>query len=226
MPKHVIAMLTRAGLKKASRSSQPLRVLDLGCGQGALTIALAKKFACEVVAVDACPAFLQAAHDRADAAGVSHLCWFGCEDAASFVKRKDQREAFDIAIMLNLWPAHKAAKALLPLVKKGGFILIDDATWHGPPALPPKEESAPTLAALRKSLASLARIKELEQLSPAQTKRDYTAIASVLFENNKKLAKQHPSLHGPLAEFLTQHLMAQFAMQEELRPTLALLQRP
>jgi SAM-dependent methyltransferase len=61
------------------------RVLDLCCGKGAATVALASEFGCSVVGVDLFPPFLQEARAAAEDAGVGHLCTLVTADARAYV---------------------------------------------------------------------------------------------------------------------------------------------
>lgn len=56
------------------------KVLDLGCGKGAVSIRIASKFGFQVVGIDAMTVFLEDARKKAMDYNVSHLCRFINQD--------------------------------------------------------------------------------------------------------------------------------------------------
>ncbi len=47
------------------------RILDLGCGKGAVAIAMARALGCRVTGIDACAPFIEKARERASALGAA-----------------------------------------------------------------------------------------------------------------------------------------------------------
>jgi SAM-dependent methyltransferase len=72
-------------LARVAGLGPPARVLDLCCGKGAASVALASELGCTVVGVDLFPPFLQEALMAAKKAGVGHLCTFVAADARVFL---------------------------------------------------------------------------------------------------------------------------------------------
>ena len=56
------------------------RALDLGCGKGAVALALAERLGFYVVAVDAFPPFVEECRRRAEDKRLGHRCEFYCGD--------------------------------------------------------------------------------------------------------------------------------------------------
>jgi len=108
-------------------ASANLKVLDLGCGKGAVSVQIASRFGFEVVGVDAMPEFLEVAHKKSSEYLVSQICTFIQQDIRTYVT---EAHAFDIVILASLggvFGTNKdTVKNLRTQVKTGGFIIIDD----------------------------------------------------------------------------------------------------
>ena len=63
-----------------------LRVLDLGCGKGAVSIKVSKKIGCYCYGIDAIPEFIDYAKEKAIEYKVEHLCTFVTGDIREKVK--------------------------------------------------------------------------------------------------------------------------------------------
>lgn len=107
-------------------SSNP-KVLDLGCGKGAVSVQIASRFGYEVVGVDAMPEFLEVARTKSSEYLVSHICTFIQQDILTYVT---EPHTFDIVILASLggiFGTNKDnVKTLRTQVKPGGYIIIDD----------------------------------------------------------------------------------------------------
>lgn len=107
--------------------ARPLRVLDLGCGKGAVSIHLARVLGCQVTGIDGMEAFIQAAQKLAASHQVAHLCNFIQGDIREKVK---ELNGFDVVILGAIGPVFgfmgDTLKAVLPTLNKGGFVIIDD----------------------------------------------------------------------------------------------------
>jgi SAM-dependent methyltransferase len=88
-------------------------VLDVGCGPGHYSIALAGRGARRVVGIDFAPAMIDLARSRAEAAGVGGICEFVCAD---FMTRPLAAE-FDYSVVMGFMdyardPASVVARVL------------------------------------------------------------------------------------------------------------------
>lgn len=103
------------------------RVLDLGCGKGAVSIRLAQEFGCTVKGIDLMDDFLEYARKKAVELGVGSLCFFESGDISSAV---ESEAGFDLAILGAVSgvlgaPAETLSK-LKRTVRPGGYVIIDD----------------------------------------------------------------------------------------------------
>ena len=80
-------------------SSDSAKVLDLGCGKGAVSIRIASKFRFDVVGVDAMSEFLKGARRKSSEYRVSDLCCFIERDILTYVTNEHN---FDIVILASL----------------------------------------------------------------------------------------------------------------------------
>ncbi len=103
-------------------------VLDLACGKGAVSVALAARLGCRVTGVDGMISFIEAARKLAQEHDVNHLCDFKTGDIRAF---QSENTLFDAVIYGAAGPAlgdtHTCMGVLRNLVKSGGWVLIDDA---------------------------------------------------------------------------------------------------
>jgi len=103
------------------------RVLDLGCGKGAVAVMLASKFKLRVVGIDLMTAFLTDADRKAIEYGVSSLCDFRNLDILEFVSEDHD---FDLVVLASVGGIfgsfENTVGRLRTQVRAGGYMLIDD----------------------------------------------------------------------------------------------------
>jgi cyclopropane fatty-acyl-phospholipid synthase-like methyltransferase len=103
------------------------KLLDLGCGKGAVSIQSASKLGLKVVGVDRMTAFLEDARQKATEYHVSHLCEFINQDIMEFVSAE---HGFDLVILASLGGIFGSFKNTIAIlrtqIRSGGYILIDD----------------------------------------------------------------------------------------------------
>ncbi len=122
-PRSIIGLLNPLPL-----SSTETRVLDLGCGKGAVSITIADQLGFRVTGVDASEAFLEVARKKAREYYVSNLCKFELADIFEFIKSP---LTFHVVILASLGSIlgtfEQCVKQLRQLIIPGGYIIIDDA---------------------------------------------------------------------------------------------------
>ena len=105
-----------------------LKVLDLGCGKGAVLIKLAKAFNCHCHGIDAVEEFIEQAKSKAKAFHVDEYCYFECDDIRA---RVTELKGYNIIILGAIGPVlggyHATLTKLSSCIKEGGFVIIDDA---------------------------------------------------------------------------------------------------
>jgi len=107
--------------------SQETKVLDLGCGKGAVSIQIAAKFGFPVTGVDAMKPFLLDAIQKAKENNVSGLCEFVQQDILQYTLDSHQ---YDVVILASLGRVFGSLKdtvgKLRTQIKNNGYIIIDD----------------------------------------------------------------------------------------------------
>jgi len=112
---------------KENIEKRNLKVLDLGCGKGAVSIIFAKELRCTVKGIDALPEFIESAKEYAKLHKVNDLCKFEIGDIRSEINRlKD----FDVVILGAIGPIlgnlYQTLNVLIKVLKAGGHVLVDD----------------------------------------------------------------------------------------------------
>jgi ubiquinone/menaquinone biosynthesis C-methylase UbiE len=104
-----------------------LKILDLGCGKGAVSIKAAKKFGCSCYGLDAIPEFISDARKLAIKYNVEHLCRFEVGDIRLKVKALS---GFDIVILGAIGPVfgdyYATLTTLSGSLNETGVLIIDD----------------------------------------------------------------------------------------------------
>ncbi|MGB5528790.1 MAG: class I SAM-dependent methyltransferase [Ignavibacteriaceae bacterium] len=105
-----------------------LKVLDLGCGKGAVTVKLAQKLGCTCYGIDAIHEFVEFAQQKASELKVNHLCTFETGDIREKAKGFF---GFDVVILGAIGPVFGdyflTLSTLAKCINENGIFIIDDA---------------------------------------------------------------------------------------------------
>ena len=120
-PEQIVRQLQAAGLAPAAR------VLDLGCGKGAVSLAVAEAFAATVDGSDAFAPFVADAARRAEAVGLGQACRFRCEDlSTTAATARDYDAVLYISVGSVFGGPRDTVAALRRTIRPGGLIVLDD----------------------------------------------------------------------------------------------------
>ena len=120
-PEQIVRQLQAADLAPA------VRVLDLGCGKGAVSLAVAEAFAATVDGTDAFAPFVADAARRAEAVGLGQACRFRCEDlSTTAATARDYDAVLFISVGSVFGGPRETVAALRRTVRPGGLMVLDD----------------------------------------------------------------------------------------------------
>lgn len=121
-PKVIISLI-----KKHSAGFDKLKVLDLGCGKGAVSVKLSKELNCSCHGIDAVPEFVEYAREKAREFNVENRCKFETGDIRERVK---ELSGFDIVILGAIGPVfgdyYDTLSILSGCINNNGLLIIDD----------------------------------------------------------------------------------------------------
>ncbi len=104
-----------------------LKVLDLGCGKGAVSVKVSHTLGCTCHGIDAIPEFIEFAKQKATEYKVNHLCVFETGDIREKVK---DLSGYDVVILGAIGPVFgdyfSTLETLAKCIGENGIFIIDD----------------------------------------------------------------------------------------------------
>ncbi len=219
---HIISAVS--ALKIASPKT---RVLDLGCGKGAVAIQIASKFGFYITGIDTMKPFLRDAQLKAAEYGVSHLCEFVRQDILEYVSRKHD---FDMVILASLGGIfgsfRNTVTKLRRQVKSGGYMMIDDGYVKQDPLLLRKgynhykihEETLEELTAFGDYLVTEINTRDFSEKINAE-------YLKVIEKRGKELMKSYPELQSDLSDYIRTQVEEYAFINEYIEGALWVLQK-
>ncbi len=129
-PKHLAELVKKHHLQYTIQTA-----LDLGCGKGAVSMALAQEFGWTMTGIDAMPEFIQEAQQRAESFGIQQLCQFEVGDIRHAVS---ECSGYDLVILGSIGPVlgtiPETLRAIVPCLNDMGYVLLDDEYAKSPSA--------------------------------------------------------------------------------------------
>ncbi|KAB2878873.1 class I SAM-dependent methyltransferase [bacterium] len=178
-------------------SPKTTRVLDLGCGKGAVSITLAHKLGFQVFGIDGFRPFLEEAKLKSKEHNVSDLCHFEYGDIRESIKKD---EIFDIVIYAAIGDVlggfNECVGKLRHTIRPGGYMLIDDGFLKESVKIE-KERYGHYVShgETVKQLTSFGDILLKEKVFTAEETRTMNKKYTVMIRQRaKKLANDHPEL--------------------------------
>lgn len=105
-----------------------LKILDLGCGKGGITIPIAKETNASVVGIDGFSEFINVAVDKSKQWGVENNCRYFCGDIRTEIKNFTD---FNLVILASTGQILGDIKQTLTSIEKclvqNGYVFLDDA---------------------------------------------------------------------------------------------------
>ena len=115
-------------IKANFRDYADLKILDLGCGKGAVSVKVAAALGCKCHGIDAVPEFVEYAKQKSIEHKVAHLCTFETGDIR---KRIHDFSGYDVVVLGAIGPVfgdyHVTLTSLMGCLKDKGIFVIDDA---------------------------------------------------------------------------------------------------
>jgi len=114
-------------VRKHTKEYSNLKVLDLGCGKGAVSIKLSEKLKCNCYGIDAIKEFINEAHTKAKEYKVDSLCKFEVSDIRIKV---EELSNFDVITLGAIGPVfgdyYSTLITLSKCLNQNGIIMGDD----------------------------------------------------------------------------------------------------
>ncbi len=109
-----------------------LKLLDLGCGKGAVSVRAARELGCICHGIDAIPEFIAFAKHKAEEFNVPGLCTFEIGDIR---EKAFNLSGYDIIVLGAIGPVfgdyYKTLTILSDCINRNGIFIIDDAYIDG-----------------------------------------------------------------------------------------------
>ena len=179
------------------------RVLDLGCGKGAVAIRLAQELGCCCKGIDLLPGFDQYAKEKAAEYGVNDLCEFTVGDVVEAVQTERGYDLVIYGAVGNiLGSPYETLQALADTIKPGGHILLDDAYLEeGNGGAPLFQGDYPTLSEW-KSVINEAGLKLAALHTPDEENPSHAQDLINIKRRAEELSRAYPSKREWFARYV------------------------
>lgn len=221
-PETIVALLRDADLAEGTR------VVDLGCGFGAVSRAIASELGFEVTGVDMLDAFVTEARRRAMAEGVGHLCRFHCADIRDFL---DEPDRYDVALLVSVGDAlgsmDQTVGRLREDVRPGGYMIVDDAyavddTPKSFPGYEYVEDRERVIARLTAHGDTLVREIPVTREETQRQDREYTKRIA---RRVRRLSREHPEHRDAFERYLAREKRESALLEDHMACATWMLRR-
>lgn len=114
-------------VKRHKGKESALKLLDLGCGKGAVSVRVAEELGCECFGIDAIEAFIREAEQKASEHGVDELCTFAVGDIRKIIGTAAR---YDIIVLGSIGPVFgdyfSTLTSISRVLEDDGIIIVDD----------------------------------------------------------------------------------------------------
>ncbi len=203
------------------------KLLDLGCGKGAVAVTVSHALGFRAVGIDAYEVFLEEARQKAAEWGVSHRCRFELMDLRQYI---EEASGFDVVIFASLGGLlgdyDQLVGRLRRTVRPGGYILIDDGYLRG--GKPVKRAGYghyETHARTMKHLTSHGDALVEERLTIEENKRINDEYLAVIKRNAESLLEARPELRGRVEGYIREQEMECDVLDAHITGAIWLLRR-
>lgn len=202
------------------------RILDLGCGKGAVSIAIATALQLPVVGVDLFAPFVAQARAAAHTAGVGQLCQFHHGDARTVPAPSDRADVAVFAALGDVLGAPASTMGVLRQhVRPGGFVVLSDVyRAAGDAPVFPGFEHYLTRDDTVRGLTAWGDTLVREVLSDDDDD-DSNGEAAAIARRAQDLAARHPQHRDLLLAFAAHQAAAESHIAEHLADAVWVLQR-
>ncbi|RJP80220.1 MAG: class I SAM-dependent methyltransferase [Candidatus Zixiibacteriota bacterium] len=216
-PSLIVDLLRPLGLPPDSR------VLDLGCGKGAVALEIAQRLGFQVEGVDGFRPFIQAARRRAKRLRLSGLCRFECADLRDVFRRP---ETYDVIVLAAIGPVlgdmAQTVGTLRQRVRPGGYLVLDDGF------LDPGEGTVPdsytAYLPYRETVAQMTsfgdRVIHERIFSPDEIRATNAAIYAKIRRRAASIIRRHPAAAEAIQEYLRGQEDENLALETRVRSAL------
>lgn len=179
------------------------KVLDLGCGKGAVGIHLARETGCSVKGFDLMGGFVEVARAKAHEWGVAHLCRFEVQDLNEAVRTEKGHDLTILgAVGSVLGNPGQTLKKLKDTVRPGGYLIVDDGYLLEGLEAPRLEAECWTREAWTRAFqeAGLKLLSELRAGEEIHSVNDQNTVA--IAARAAELARLHPERKRLFEEYV------------------------
>lgn len=178
-------------------------VIDLGCGKGGVSVAIAVALGCRVVGIELFEPFIGIARAAADRAGVTELCRFVHGGIGVLAGTIEPGDAVVYAALGDvLGPLDVTMITIRKYAKPGGYMVVNDAfLLEAGSASFPGFENYADLAETRRRLTACGDELVLELLESPDNGIDNADEAGLIAARAAGLAAHHPQLADVFEEF-------------------------
>lgn len=220
-PKLIVEWLRSLSLPPAST-----RVLDLGCGKGAVAITLAKEFGFRVLGVDLFEPFIRDAWRRAEEMDVTSLCNFKEADMRDTLQ---EARNFNVVIYTSvgrvLGRLDHCVEKLRQSVCVGGYMIIDDGFLVESSRIdrPGYKHCATHDEAIKHLTAHGDALLREKVFSVEETMAMNRSHTELIRKKAERLARQHPETANSFFEYVERQERESEIIEKEVMGAMWLL---
>jgi len=200
-PEIIVSFLRPLGLLQ-----NETRVLDLGCGKGAVAITLAQELGFRVRGIDLLEPFIQEARQRALKKNVGDLCDFEMGDLHEEIQKAS---GYDVVVYAAvgglLGTPERCIRQLRQVVRPGAYIIVDDGLLAG--TTPIERQGYEHYVSHEETLRQLASHGDRllrEMIIPVEeTKAENRKNTEFIRARANRLALQHPEFATLLLDYVS-----------------------